>query len=330
MAVPRLELWFANQDGLVDLLGIPASQQSAYLPANLDSQRDRAMKQHALVEILEQRLQEDAPPELQELVLASTPQQGQLISIEQAFYFKLNRGSGMVRIHAALDTDSSWTLEGLVDSDRFPFYSTFEHLSGRTSVLIIASLSAMEGRHLRIRPLFVGHRSWSDVPREAFGVSSRRIHPMDVDHFSQVDWKRPLTATEIKLMAEMPETSVKEALAKIIGVPFVPKDWGGERSDLVTNSLIIRGKQMSAVWLLKGRSIRGSMTLAALGKNGDQIERLTTDPSELIVVQHNGYITAPVIHMAEAFAHNMRNPRYYMILDGQATAMVLRDHGHLT
>lgn len=72
------------------------------------------------------------------------------------------------------------------------------------------------------------------------------------------------------------------------------------------------------------------MKISHLGSNGDQIERLTTEPAELIVVQHNNSITAPVTNLARAFANDMRNPRRYMIMDGQLTAMILRDHALLT
>ena len=41
----------------------------------------------------------------------------------------------------------------------------------------------------------------------------------------------------MKLMNNMREDDVKHAIAEIIGAPFVPKDWGGERSDLFTEQL---------------------------------------------------------------------------------------------
>jgi hypothetical protein len=48
----------------------------------------------------------------------------------------------------------------------------------------------------------------------------------------------------------------------------------------------------------------------------------------LIVVQHNDFITAPVINW-HAFANDMRNPRRYMIMDGHLIAMIFRDHDAL-
>lgn len=51
--------------------------------------------------------------------------------------------------------------------------------------------------------------------------------PMDVDHFSDVDWRRRVTPAEMKLMNNMREDDVKHAIAEIIGAPFVPKDWAG-------------------------------------------------------------------------------------------------------
>jgi hypothetical protein len=52
------------------------------------------------------------------------------------------------------------------------------------------------------------------------------------------------------------EETVKNAFAILIGESCVPKDWGGERSDLYTTRAIIGGRQVSAAWLFKGRGHR--------------------------------------------------------------------------
>lgn len=326
---PRLELWFANQDGLVDLLGIGRELQQLYLSRHGESQRGMAQKQHLLAALLEERLADNPPVELQRFLLAEAPELGQLISIEQAFYFSRRGTGGNVKFHADLNTDKAWRLDGTIDPDRFPFSSTYDHLSGRRNVFMVATIRDVDGKHLTLRPLFVGHRTWANERGASTSFYERRVHPNDVDQFSSVDWRRSPTAAEMRLMNNMREEDVKDAIAEIIGVPFVPKDWGGERSDLTTNNLLVRGEQTSAAWLLKGRSVRGPMKIPHLGSNGDQIERLTTEPAELIVVQHNDAITAPVVNLASAFANDMRNPRRYMIMDGHLTAMILRDHALL-
>lgn len=122
----------------------------------------------------------------------------------------------------------------------------------------------------------------------------------------------------------MPEASVKDALAEILGEPFVLCDWGGERSDLYTSRLFIDGTPVSSAWLLKGPSFDRPMTIAALGKQGDQIDRLYSEPAELLVLQHCHQVRTEVVNMMETYAWDMRRLRRFMILDGSDTARILR------
>src|SRR5206468_13017491 len=66
-----------------------------------------------------------------------------------------------------------------------------------------------------------------------------------------------------------------------------------------------------------------------LGKNGDQIDRLFSEPADIIVLQHSHEVPAGIHRMMEAYAHDVRNPRYYSILDGQDTWRILNGHGHI-
>lgn len=330
MPTPRLELLYANQDALISVLGVPAHEQARYLDSDT-SLRERATKQQALTTRLEERLEELAPSELQRVVLSGSQSVGQLVALEQAFYFKRDRRTGTITMRAKLNTDESVEVSAVLDSSRFPFASTSEHLSRRNHVFVIGSISRIDGSKVALRPAFIGWRTWGPSRQGLSGGdwASRRIHPQSVDQFANVDWSAHLTAAETRVMESMRESDIKERLAEILGFPFVEMDWGGERSDMLTNNLLVDGVQCSSSWLLKGRSVQRKMQIADLGANGDQIERLTTDASDVIVVQHNRAITAAVVNMAAAFAYDMRNPRRYMILDGMATAMVLRDYGHL-
>lgn len=123
--------------------------------------------------------------------------------------------------------------------------------------------------------------------------------------------------------------AVKRAFARVIGESYVPKDWGGERSDLYTSRVFARGRQMSAAWLFKGPGHPRAMDVKALGKNGDQIDRLFTEPAELLVLQHCHQIKPSVVNMMDAYAHDVRRPRSYMIIDGADTGRILRSLGLL-
>ncbi len=51
-----------------------------------------------------------------------------------------------------------------------------------------------------------------------------------------------LGALELQAVMRVPEETVKRALAGLIGENFVPKDWGGEQSDLYTSRVFARGR----------------------------------------------------------------------------------------
>jgi hypothetical protein len=71
------------------------------------------------------------------------------------------------------------------------------------------------------------------------------------------------------------------------------------------------------------------MTVRALGKPGNQIVRLFSEPAELLILQHCHEITPSVVSMMEAYAHDLRNPRKYMIIDGADTSRILKSQGLL-
>ena len=127
----------------------------------------------------------------------------------------------------------------------------------------------------------------------------------------------------------MSEEEVKHVIATLIGEPYIPKDWGGERSDLYSSRLFARGRQMSSAWLFKGPGYPHPMTVRALGKPGDQVGRLFSEPAELLVLQHSHEIKPSVINMMDAYAHDLRNPRKYTIIDGSDTARILKTQGLL-
>ena len=101
---------------------------------------------------------------------------------------------------------------------------------------------------------------------------------------------------------------MKCAFAGLIGESYVPNDWGGERSDLYTSRVFARGRQVSAAWLFKGPGYPRAMDVKALGKNGDQIDRLFTEPAELLVLQHCHQIKPSVVGMMDSYAHDARRP----------------------
>jgi hypothetical protein len=86
----------------------------------------------------------------------------------------------------------------------------------------------------------------------------------------------------------LPEQTVKEYISRIIGEPYLEKDWGGELSDVLTSRVRLDGRRVTAAFLLKGSGSKEKLRPRDLGKNGDQIRRLSKQNADLYVVQHVG------------------------------------------
>ncbi|HRK63503.1 MAG TPA: hypothetical protein PLN53_03865 [Terricaulis sp.] len=218
---------------------------------------------------------------------------------------------------------------GELTPDHYYSDTTMNVLSGRKRMLI-AGMFEFKGSKVEISPYIIG-----ELVREtgviAIGYASEvRVHPVQIDAFrSAMEDATAPTKADLDAVRSMSEAEVKAALAEIIGEVFVPKDWGGEKSDLQTNRLTIGGQPVSAAFLLKGPAVRGEMHPANLGKRGDQLIRAFDEPVQLIVVQHCDKIANTVVRQAEALAYDPRNPRRYCIIDGAETAIILKAHGKL-
>jgi hypothetical protein len=66
------------------------------------------------------------------------------------------------------------------------------------------------------------------------------------------------------------------------------------------------------------------MSLAVLGKRGDQIDRLFTEPAQLLVLQHCHNVRSEVRGLMKAYAMRQGDPRRFCVIDGPATLKVLR------
>ncbi len=138
---------------------------------------------------------------------------------------------------------------------------------------------------------------------------------------------KPPSRKEIARVGDLSEDEVKTALAEILGEPFVPKDWGGERSDLYTNRIHVDGEAKSAAFAFKGPAQRGELHPAGMGVRGDQGIRLFSEPVDLVVVQHHTKIASTVAHFMQAFCAMYK--RQFMIVDGADTARVLKAYNYL-
>jgi hypothetical protein len=231
-------------------------------------------------------------------------------------YSKLNLGRPDGRLsfnfhHEHLTSDSSWS-----------------ELSGQRRVFMLGLITQIEGSVVHAVPYVIAN----PVP-DLFGQFGRRadywlnhleVHIDRIDSFNRVrDLSERPSKKDLDRLRAIPEADIKRAFAEIIGEQTVPKDWGGERSDLFSTSVEIEGKRISTAFLFKGPAQFKPMTLAELGKNGDQIDRLFSEPADLFVLQHCHEITPPVRSMMRAFAQQIGRLRLFCIINGYDTICLL-------
>ena len=142
----------------------------------------------------------------------------------------------------------------------------------------------------------------------------------DFDEFSRVA-EVPLPP-DPEPMKQIPETAFKSCLAQILG-DVNQKDWGGEHSDYYSAHLHLKGQRLKAAFLLKGPHNFRPMGLNHLGKNNDQIVRLSYEPANVLIVQHCHDILPPVRETLRAFAVQPSNPRRYCLIDGRDSLRLL-------
>jgi hypothetical protein len=118
----------------------------------------------------------------------------------------------------------------------------------------------------------------------------------DIDSFANIKRIRP------RKLGRIQEAVIKTGFKRIIGEGGVSKDWGGEKSDLYTNKIRVKGTRRATAIAFKGKGTGGKLTPAKMGKNGDQIERLFNEPAEVFLVVYCGQIDSSIISQMHAFA----------------------------
>jgi len=151
----------------------------------------------------------------------------------------------------------------------------------------------------------------------------------DIDSFEAV---RGVQTGETQLSG-MAESNFKNGIASILGEPAEFKDWGGEKSDLMTTRVRFCGRRIASAFAFKGPGQKGKLTPARMGKNGDQCQRLFSEPADLYFVQHWREIDPSVIELMQTFAimrsTTLMKPIRFCVIDGKDSArlvMAYPDH----
>jgi len=214
-----------------------------------------------------------------------------------------------------------------------PFYpehlvstSAWGELSGHRRSFAFGYVKSSSAGKVDARPYFVGDR----VDSTGGASFPRNYHEIYVDHidsFQKVRDQPPPGLGDLEVLRSISEEKVKTAFARIVGEPLVPKDWGGEYSDLFTTHVLVGGERVATAFAFKGPAKFSEMTFAHLGKNGDQVERLFAEPADLVIVQHCHLIHRSVRAVMRAFATSVQQPRRFCLIDGKDTLRVLRAYG---
>jgi hypothetical protein len=274
------------------------------------------------------RLLEDAR-ELSVAGVEGDVEPGELVSLTQDLYIR-RASEEEGRFRAKLDTDRQILVEGRFSRSWLVGSTGRSESFGHSRLTMLAYVGEVDlgalPPHIELRPVFFGWRLQASDSTWAPLDDLRVTWPNQIDQFAMIRGKRASAANRA-LVGRMPERDVKRAFAEIVGEPYVEKDWAGETSDLFTDRLSIAGEPISAAFAFKGPGVSGTLHIAGMGKRGDQAIRLATEPADVLVVQHHAAIGADVRNLLAALAR--RYAKRYMVIDGEITALILREYGQL-
>jgi hypothetical protein len=270
--------------------------------------------------------------------LTATLVPGRLFTYEGYLWCKNVRGrrnkqasTAYVNVEQLSPTGESVRLGLQLHPDHVVVGSPGELLQGKVANLfVLAQVMSIDEYRVDAVPVFIGYLREQGIFEPMLRVSRNELFVDGIDNFKAVEQVPSPSTKEIGILRDIPEEDVKVAFAEIIGEPDIPKDWGGETSDLVTTQLRIDGQRTSAAFMFKGpaggKKFR-QMEISDLGKRGDQIERLTTEPVDVLVVQHCHKVGSAVRNTVRAFCNQTGRERRYCVISGYDTYRVLKAYG---
>jgi hypothetical protein len=292
-------------------------------------------------------MERESPPTLGELITRDALESGSCFTHLGPFFgrgigdasCRFADGKHLKRVPVLWAKLDSWkaglTIHVQAHPANFTSVSAAAELSGKKRLFLLGRLTEVSTSRLLAQAYAIGHihqydgRSFPAAEEDDRLRWHMEVFPSMIDTFALDGTEAPPTKDELLQLLRTPEASIKQAFAEVIGEPFVPKDWGGERSDLVSSQVRWRNKQYVTAFLFKGPAKPKPMTVADLGKNGDQISRLFMEPADLLLPQHCSSVTPAVRDHMRAFATRVARLRHFVIIDGADTIRILRRHSKL-
>lgn len=330
-----LTCWYLNARRIVELTGVVPMQS---LTAISDP-RSKMIWQKELKDGVIQWLKKNEIKSLEVLLAQERIQPGSVFTHHSNFSFRgisraaeLRRLGKPSRAAVAKSKLDNWQVGANLEVEFFDEHltstSALTNLSGLKNMFLLGAVTEVDAGRIKSIPYVFANIIEPNSQLPNFGgiwLSGLQVHIDQIDTFGEVKKVRQRRDKALlEPLRRIPEAQIKGVLAEIINEPTVPKDWGGESSDLFSSHVMLDGQRIATAFLLKGPAKFGPMTAANLGKNGDQIDRLFSEPADLLVLQHCHEVTPPVRGQMRAYSQQMGNPRRFCIIDGYDTLRILQ------
>lgn len=202
--------------------------------------------------------------------------------------------------------------------------SAFTNLQNYNDVSIIARVNSISENQIDVRPIVIAERHEHPINQERAYLNSSFRYRVDPEEIFPKMISIEKSDFNIGEMESYPEDHIKKFFAEILNEGNIPNDWGGEKSDLFTTKVMLNGKRYNGAFAFKGPAKFHKLTIAHMGKNGDQGLRLFDEPADICFIQHCHYIDPNVIRLVEALAAT-RN-KLYCVIDGIDTLRILKGY----
>lgn len=328
-----IRAWYASVTRLMELLEfdkLPPNIQAALLSP--DTAPSKAILANVMGKELVSHLRENQIHHFYRIVAENRLKPGIRFSYQGHFYGK-GFGSSNRTPSVSLSENINEILPGkklLIEFSKSGLVTdtAYSRLSGSTNLFAFCTVTEITENYVKAVPYIIGDLIEGTGSAIDLKLSDNiRLHAQNIDQFENINFRWNPTPKKFKELKNISEQKVKELLCKLLSEVEVPKDWGGEESDIFSSNLSIEGKRLTAAFLLKGPSKFHEMTLADCGKNGDQIYRLFNTSADVYILQHCHKVSPAVRKTMEAFAltqysHNCK----YIIIDGYDTARILHSN----